>query len=267
MMVLISTAAGYWTAGDDTWRLAGFLHTLCGTGLLAAGTAALNQWYERDTDALMRRTLRRPIPDGRIAPAHGLAFGLALSILGVIYLIVETNLLAAAAGLLTLASYLLVYTPLKRRSSICVFVGAAAGAMPPVIGYVAASGHLAWGALALFSILFVWQIPHVYAIAVMYRDDYDRGGLKMLPAASRQGGNPGRHIVAWSALLILASVSPTMLGIAGVPAALGGVVLALLFLRQSARFMVEPTTQRAREVLLASVVYLPLVLLMTVIGR
>ena len=172
-----------------------------------------------------------------------------------------------AAGLLTLASYLLVYTPLKRRSSICVFVGAAAGAMPPVIGYVAASGHLAWGALALFSILFVWQIPHVYAIAVMYRDDYDRGGLKMLPAASRHGGNPGRHIVAWSALLIPASAGPTMFGISGVSAALGGVVLALLFLHQGARFLVEPTTQRAREVLVASVVYLPLVLLMTLIGR
>jgi protoheme IX farnesyltransferase len=173
--------------------------------------------------------------------------------------------LAATAGLLTLATYLFVYTPLKRRSSTCVPIGAVAGAMPPIIGYIAAARQLSWAATCLFSILFVWQIPHVYAIAVMYREDYERGGLKMMPDRGRRGNAPGQQIVAWSVLLILASVSPAMLGIAGAAYVSCAVLLGAMCVFQGTRFLIEPNAQQARHVLLASVVYLPVLLAAMVI--
>jgi heme o synthase len=265
MMVLFSTAVGYVVTAPDAWRTGGLLDTLLATGVLAAGTAALNQWYEHETDAAMRRTCRRPIPSGRVSAARGLAFGLALSTLGLIGLVIGANVLAAAAGLLTLTSYLLLYTPLKQRSSACVFVGAFAGAMPPIIGSIAANGHLKWSALALFGIMFVWQVPHVYAIALIYRNDYARGGLKMLPARSGLAGDAGRHIVVWSLLLILTSLAPVLVGIAGAGYTLCALILGVLFAYQGVRVWAEPTVQHARSVLLASVMYLPTLLVMTVI--
>ena len=165
----------------------------------------------------------------------------------------------------TLTSYLLLYTPLKQRSSACVFVGAFAGAMPPIIGSIAANGHLKWSALALFGIMFVWQVPHVYAIALIYRNDYARGGLKMLPARSGLAGDAGRHIVVWSLLLILTSLAPVLVGIAGAGYTLCALILGVLFAYQGVRVWAEPTVQHARSVLLASVMYLPTLLVMTVI--
>ncbi|HJZ72047.1 MAG TPA: heme o synthase [Vicinamibacterales bacterium] len=260
MMVLFSTGAGYLAATQDRWQPIALLQTLIATGLLASGTSALNQWYERDTDAAMRRTCRRPIPSGRVSARRALAFGVALLAAGTGALLAAATAHAAAAGLLTAASYLLVYTPLKRRSSLCVFAGAFAGAMPPVIGSVAALERVDPIGLSLFALLFVWQVPHVYAIAMMYRDDYDRGGLHMLPPSADRHGNPGSHIVAWSMLLAVVSLGPVAIGTAGPGYAACAVALNLAFAYQAVRVWIEPTVQQARRVLLASVTYLPALL-------
>ena len=258
-MVLVTTGAGYVITAPPSFRAIELVATIVATAMLAGGTAALNQWYERDTDAAMRRTCRRPIPSGRIAPASALAFGAVLSALGG-WGLLTIDTLAAVAGGVTWASYLCVYTPLKRRSPAGVFVGAFAGAMPPVIGAAAAHGRHEFAALALFALMFVWQIPHVYAIAMMYRDDYARGGLRMLPASAAYDGGPGRHITSWSIVLIVTSLLPVVGGEAGgwyFACALG---LGLLFAYQSALVWREPTLRRARGVVLASVAYLPAVL-------
>ena len=260
-MVMFSTAIGYWIAVRDVSRIAAFVHALVGTALLASGTGALNQWLERDTDALMRRTRRRPIPSGRVAPVEGLAFGAALSALGVLELVAGTNVLAAAAGFLTCTIYLFVYTPLKRRSSICMLAGAAAGAMPPTIGCLAANPYFLPPVISLFAILFVWQMPHAYAIALMYRDDYERGGLRMLPASALYGLSAGRHIVFWSMVLVPASLTPVLFGMAGVFYAASAIVLGLAFVLRCTRLLDDPSIARARTVLVASVLYLPLILI------
>jgi heme o synthase len=258
-MVLFSTATGFLTATGGRWQLLTLIHALGGTCLLAGGASALNQWYERDTDGVMRRTRGRPMPSGRILPRDGMTFGMALSTAGLCELWMGANLLAAAVGLLTLASYLLAYTPLKRRSSWSVAVGAVPGALPPVIGSVAAAGTLTWSGLSLFSLLFVWQMPHAYAIGLMLRDDNRRAGLEMLPE------NPTSHVFVWSALLVPTGVMPAMAGFAGPGYVLVAATAGLLFLFHCARLVDEDTPRRAREVLLASVLYLPLLFAMMLI--
>jgi len=259
-MVMFCTGVGYWVTNPDPWRAATFLHALVGTALLASGTGALNQWLERDTDALMRRTRRRPIPSARVAPLEALAFGAGLSTLGGVELFAGTNVFAAAAGVLTFAIYLLIYTPLKRRSSACMLAGAAAGTMPPTIGCFAANPHVLAPPVSLFAILFVWQMPHAYAIALMYRDDYERGGLRMLPTSALTGSSVGRHVVFWSMLLIPASLTPVLFGTAGLSYATCAVVLGLAFVRECRRLLDGSPAARARTVLMASVLYLPLML-------
>ena len=175
VLILVCTAVGYFFGSPNSFHLAPFVHVLLGTALMASGTAALNQWYEADSDARMRRTSMRPIPAGRIRSSDGLVFGTLLAAAGFTDLWWGTNAFAAGLGLFTLVTYIFLYTPLKRRSAVCTTVGALPGAMPPLIGYAAASGILDSGALALFLILFVWQFPHFYAIAWLYREDYARG--------------------------------------------------------------------------------------------
>jgi heme o synthase len=186
-LILMSTGIGYWFGLQPGWGLWKLAHTLLGTGLLASGTAVLNQWYERDTDARMRRTRGRPLPTGRVSPAGALVFGLVLSTAGFLELWVAVNHLAALLGLLTLASYLSLYTPLKRVSPICTTVGAFPGAMPPLIGFAAAAGTLTSQAWVLYAILFLWQFPHFLSIAWIYREDYARGGIAMLPVVQPDG--------------------------------------------------------------------------------
>src|SRR5215467_9474417 len=198
LLILICTAVGYWFGCGGSFRPGILAYALFGTALLASGTSALNQWYESDSDAKMRRTRRRPLPAGRIKRSHGLAFGLWLSAAGFADLWYGTNLLAAALGLFTLLSYLLVYTPLKQRSPMCTTVGAIPGAMPPLIGYAAAGGGIDAAALALFLILFVWQFPHFDSIAWMYREDYQRGGIRMLPVVEPDGESTARRVVLCS---------------------------------------------------------------------
>jgi len=265
MMVLLSTGAGFVAAGREDWQAIALLQTLIATGLLASGTAALNQWYERDSDAAMRRTRRRPIPSGRVPPRHALAFGVVLVVAGTAALLGAANARAAVAGLITALVYLLVYTPLKRRSSLCVFAGAFAGAMPPLIGSAAALDRVDPIGFSLFALLFVWQVPHVYAIAMIYRDDYDRAGLHMLPASTDRRGDAGLHIVAWSMLLAVVSFGPAAIGAAGPGYVACAAALNVVFAYYAVRVWMEPSVPQARRVLLASVAYLPALLGMTAI--
>jgi protoheme IX farnesyltransferase len=267
VLILICTAVGYFFGSRNAFHFALFVHALLGTALMASGTAALNQWYEADSDAKMRRTSKRPIPAGRIRRIDGFVFGVVLSVAGFADLWFGTNALAAVLGLFTLATYIFLYTPLKRRSAACTTVGALPGAMPPLIGYAAASGRLDAWALALFLILFVWQFPHFYAIAWMYRDDYARGGIRMLPVIEPDGESTARRIVACSILLIPISLVPRLLGMTGFIYAAAAVAAGLGLLYIGVRLGRERTFTRARQVLLASVLYLPIVLAVMVIDR
>ena len=258
-LILMSTGIGYFFGLHGRLHLLSLLHTILGTGLLASGTAALNQWYEREADGLMRRTALRPLPSGRMKPAHALAFGTALSVGGFVDLWLGVNLLAAAIGAFTLASYLFLYTPLKQRTWWSTTVGAVPGAMPPVIGYAAAAGTLRVEACVLFAILFLWQFPHFYSIAWMYKDDYARAGIRMLPVVDPDCRSTARQIVLFGIALVPASLIPGMLGMSGRVYLAGALLLGLWFLYSGVRVALERTAVRARGVLLASVVYLPLI--------
>ena len=258
-LILMSTGIGYFFGLHEGWRWMTLLHTILGTGLLASGTATLNQWYERDADRLMRRTAGRPLPLGKIAPAHALAFGAALSVAGFLDLWLGVNLLAAAIGAFTLASYLFLYTPMKQRTWWSTTVGAVPGAMPPVIGYAAAAGTLRAEAWVLFAILFLWQFPHFYSIAWMYKDDYARAGIRMLPVVEPDCRSTARQIVLFGIALIPASLIPGLLGMSGRVYLAGALLLGLWFLYSGVRVAMDRTVVRARAVLLTSVVYLPLI--------
>ena len=267
LLILICTAVGYWFGCGASFHGTILAHALLGTALLASGTSALNQWYEVDSDAKMRRTRRRPLPAGRIKRRHALAFGLLLSAAGFAELWYGTNLLAAALGLFTLASYLLLYTPLKQRSQACTTVGAIPGAMPPVIGYAAAGHGIDLGAMALFLLLFVWQFPHFDAIAWMYRDDYARGGIRMLPVIDPDGESTARRILVSSVLLIPISLAPLFLGMTGALYAPAAIAAGLGMLYFGARLGRERTLARAHALLLATVFYLPALLGVMVLDR
>jgi len=267
-LILMSTGIGYffglphapgWTellAGLHWWRL---LHTILGTGLIASGTAALNQWYERDADRCMRRTAARPLPAGRISPARALAFGIGLSVAGFLELWLGVNLLAGLIGVLTLLLYLFLYTPMKQRTWWSTTVGAIPGAMPPIIGYAAAAGTITGEACILFAILFLWQFPHFYAIAWMYRDDYARAGIRMLPVVEPDGRSTSRQIVVYGLALIPVSLVPTIVGMSGYIYGFGALLLGLWFLYAGVRVALDRSLLRARGVLMASVLYLPLI--------
>ena len=267
ILILICTAVGYFFGCRGLFHLSVLVHTLLGTALMASGTSALNQWYEADSDAKMRRTQKRPIASGRMKRSHGFVFGVLLSAAGFTELWLGANALAAALGLFTLLSYLVVYTPLKRVSPACTTVGALPGAMPPLIGYAAASGHLDAGALTLFLILFVWQFPHFYAIAWMYRDDYAMGGIRMLPVVEPDGESTARRIVACSLLLIPISIAPRLLGMTGLIYPIAAIAAGLALLYFGVRLGRDRTRIRARHVLLASVLYLPALLAVMVLDR
>ena len=267
VLILICTAVGYWFGCGNSFHLWTLVHALIGTALLASGTSALNQWYEVDSDAKMRRTRMRPIPAGRMKRSHGFVFGVLLAAAGFAELRYGTNWLAAGLGLFTLLSYLCVYTPLKQRSSACTIVGAIPGAMPPVIGYAAAGHGIDAGAVALFLILFVWQFPHFDAIAWMYRDDYARGGIRMLPVTEPDGESTARRIVACSLLLIPTSLVPPFLGMTGALYAATAIAAGLGVLYFGARLGTEKSLPRARALLLATVFYLPALLSVMVLDR
>jgi protoheme IX farnesyltransferase len=270
-LILVATAAGYFfgaKSGPLGWvTVFRFLHTLVGTALLASATAALNQWYERESDGRMQRTSQRPLPAGRIDPSRALWFGIALAVVGSAELAWGANLFAAVLGGATLVSYLFVYTPLKQRSWLSTTAAALAGAMPPLIGYAAASGTVTAEAWALAAILFLWQFPHSLAIAWMYREDYSRAGIRMLPVIEPDGRSTARHIVAFASTLIPISLFPVMLGMTGRIYLVGALILGGYFLYCGIRVAMERTNVRARQVLFASAVYLPLIMALLVFDR
>ena len=257
--ILMSAAIGFMFGVHlaPAWSWSAFLNMLIGTGLLASGSATLNQWYENQGDALMRRTRRRPIPSGRVTAPEALWFGIALSAAGFADLCIGVNILTGFLGLFTLASYLFVYTPLKRVSPVSTTIGAIPGAMPPLIGYAASSGHLNFEAGILFAILFLWQFPHFYAIAWMYREDYARAGIRMLPVVEPDGDSTARRIVLFSMALVPMSLAPAFFSMAGNVYLYGALVLGALVLVAGFRAASQHTILRARQVLLASIIYLP----------
>ena len=266
-LILMSTGIGYWFGLRGVLDGLVLLHAVSGTGLLAAGTFTLNQWYEREADAKMRRTRMRPLPAGRIRPARAFWFGVALAALGFVQLWLGANLLAGLLGLFTLLSYLLAYTPLKQRSRHSTTVGAVPGAMPPLIGYAAASGTLTAEAWVLFAILFLWQFPHFYSIAWMYRDDYARAGIRMLPVVEPDGESTARRILLFSLLLIPVSLLPSYFLMAGKLYLVGALAAGLSFLWVCSKVVRERTLVRARGVLLASVIYLPVLFGLLLLDR
>ena len=266
-LILASTAIGYYFGARGGWGFAELIHTLAGTGLIASGTAALNQWWEREADAKMDRTRHRPIPSGRVTPNRALAWGVLLAGAGFAELALAVNLLAGLLGLLTLLSYLFLYTPLKQRSPHSTTVGAIPGAMPPLIGYAASAGLLDAQAWVLYAILFIWQFPHFYAIAWMYRHDYARAGILMRPVVEPDGASTARHILVTSSLLIPVSLLPVALSMTGYVYLAGAVVLGLFFLYSGVRVAMDRTVIRARRVLLTSVVYLPLLFGLMLLDR
>jgi protoheme IX farnesyltransferase len=238
--------------------LALLAHALVGTALVAGGAAALNQALEHETDSLMRRTRQRPIPGGRLRVAEGTWFGVLLSAAGLIELTWKVNPLAAAVAAATLASYVFVYTPLKRRTSLSTLVGAVPGALPPVIGWAAATGTISFPAIVLFGIVFLWQMPHFLAIAWLYRDDYSHAGIPLLPVLEPDGRRTGQQALLYAAALWPVSLLPAAAHIAGAPYSVVAMLLGFGLIALSARFARERTTKTAKNLFLYSIVYLPL---------
>lgn len=265
-LVVATSAAGYYlgSAGVDAVMMAA---AVAGTALVAGGAAVLNQVYERDTDALMRRTRSRPLPDGRVPPADARLFGLALSGAGLALLAARANLLAMALALATLLVYLVVYTPLKRRSSLATLVGAVPGALPALIGWTASHGSIAVGGAALFAIVFLWQIPHFMAISWLYRDDYRNAGFPMLPVVDPNGHRAGRQAVIYAAALVPCSLVPTLVGLSG-PIYFGiALVLGVALLLLALRFAAHRHDATARVLFVASITYLPLLWIAMIADR
>lgn len=267
LLVVVTTAVGYCLASPGRIDFPRLLLALVGTGLAASGAAALNQVLEREVDGRMTRTATRPIPSGRMSARRGLMIGVALTAAGVALLATRVNLLTAGLGALTVGLYLGVYTPLKRRTAFNTLVGAVPGAIPPMMGWTAATGAIAPGAWVLFGILYLWQLPHFLAIAWIFREDYARGGFPMLPVVDPDGSITGRQITLYSLALIPVSLSPTLLGLAGGVYFFGALGLGLGFLACGLAMAFGHGRAGARRLLLASVTYLPALLGLLVLDR
>ena len=267
LMVLITAFVGFYLGSVEVPNYLRLLPTLFGTALAAAGTLALNQYLERDTDALMQRTRRRPLPDGRVQPREALWFGVAITLAGLGYLALAVNLISALVTAFITLSYLVLYTPMKPRSSLCMLVGAVPGALPPVIGWVAARDSFDTTAWVLFAIMFLWQVPHTLAIARLYCDDYAKAGIQFLPVIEPDGESTNRQIVSHSAALLAVSLLPTLLGVAGPVYFVAAFLLGVGFLVCGIRLVIESTLKRARQLLFASLIYLPALLLTMALDR
>lgn len=266
-LVLITTAVGFFMAIRSPFQWLTLVHALIGTAMTAAAASALNQYWERRYDAMMQRTLNRPLPANRLLPREALVFALVLMFVGVSYLAIAVNPLTAALGLFTLATYVLIYTPLKRRTSLNTIIGAVPGAIPPVMGWTAVTGALSPEAVALFLILFLWQMPHFLAIAILYRDDYARAGFRMLPVVDRDLEMTGRQILVYTATLLPATFLPYALRMTGPVYLVAAALLGALFLVAGFRCAARGGRSEARRLFIASVLYLPLLLAAMMIGK
>jgi protoheme IX farnesyltransferase len=259
-MVLITTVVGYYVGLPGAPDYTRLLALLVGTTLAAGGTLALNQYWERDVDALMERTRMRALPEGRLAPLEALLFGAATTAGGLAVLTIGAGWLAALVTTATFALYVFAYTPLKLRTSLCTLVGAVPGALPPVTGWAAARDDISLGAWVLFGILFLWQLPHTLAIARLYQADYARAGVRLLPVIDAQGGSTERQILTGCVALLAVSLLPTLIGLAGAVYFVGALVLGSTFAAFGVQQALAPSASRARRVLLASLLYLPVLL-------
>lgn len=267
LLVLLTTLGGVYLGSPSGVPFTVLFHTLVGTALVAGGAAALNQVWERHTDALMRRTRTRPLPGGRMGAVEGTTFGVLLSVVGLIQLAVAVNALSAAVAALTLVSYVLVYTPLKRRTSLATLVGGIPGALPPVIGWTAATGTITPPALVLFGIVFLWQMPHFLAIAWLCRDDYAAAGIPMLPVLEPDGRRTGQQAFLYAAVLWPVSLLPAGVGLAGLPYSIVATALGFLLIGLAAAFARDRSMLAARRLFLFSIIYLPLLWSALVIDR
>jgi protoheme IX farnesyltransferase len=267
LLVVASALAGYAMGGGRMAAAGQVLALVVGTGLVAGGASALNQLIERRTDALMRRTRTRPLPDGRLTPRDAAAFGIVLTAVGLAILWLVVNGLSAAVALTTLLSYVAVYTPLKKRTSFATVIGAIPGALPPVIGWTAARQDLGPGAWLLFGIVFLWQLPHFLAIAWMFREDYTRAGLPMLPVLEPDGRSTARQAVIYSAALVPFSLGPTLIGLTGTAYFIGALALTAIFLALSVRFALTRSAGDARRLFFGSIIYLPLLWILMIVDR
>ena len=267
LMVLVTTVVGYYVGLAGSADYPRLLHLIVGTVLAAGGTLALNQYWEREIDGLMERTRLRPLPDGRLQPLEALLFGAALSAAGVAYLAATVNARSALVTAAILVLYLFVYTPLKVRTPLCTLAGAVPGALPPVTGWVAARDDAGIGAWVLFGILFLWQLPHTLAIARLYRDDYARAGVRLLPVIDAQSRSTERQIVTGTLALLAVSLLPTLIGLAGGIYFVGAFLLGVAFTALGAWQAVTPSTVGARRVLFASLLYLPALLALLALDK
>jgi heme o synthase len=260
LLVLFTTAAGFYLGAQSPINYAVLFHVVFGTAAAAAGAAALNQWWERKLDALMRRTRTRPVPAGRMRPAEALALGLVLSIFGVGYLAITCNALSATLAAVTILIYIFAYTPLKRASTANTLVGAVPGAIPPMIGWAAARGAVEAGAWSLFAIILLWQLPHFFAIAWMYRDDYSRAGFRMISSDDRSGERSASQSVFFCILLLVIAGLPAFVGVVTMFYLPVELVLGASFIAVAMRFLRMRTAGAARLLFITSIVYLPLLL-------
>jgi protoheme IX farnesyltransferase len=266
-LVVATSAAGYYLGGPRSADVVSMAQAVAGTALVAGGAAALNQLYERDTDALMRRTRLRPLPSGRVAPGDARVFGLALSVAGLVLLAARTNWLSASLALATLIIYLVIYTPMKLRTPLATLVGAIPGALPALIGWTASHGSIAYGGATLFAIVFLWQVPHFMAIAWLYRDDYGKAGFPMLPVIDPEGRRAGRQAVWYALALVPVSLVPAFVGIAGTVYFTSALVLGIAMLVLAVRFSATRSEASARALFFGSITYLPLIWIVMIANR
>ena len=263
-LVLLTTLVGFYLGWPGAMNYALLIHTLAATALLAAGASALNQLLERDYDAKMRRTQDRPLPAGRLQPTTVMLIGGVCSVAGLVYLALAVNLLTSVLGAVTLVSYLFIYTPLKRVTWLNTAIGAVPGAFPPLMGWTAARGELTGEGWALFAILFFWQMPHFFAIAWIYRDEYAKAGFKMLPGIDPEGRRTAQQSLSNTLALLAVSLFPFVFKMAGPAYLAGAIILGAAFLACAVRFSRQLTVPRARQLFFASIIYLPLLLALMV---
>lgn len=266
-LVLVTTSLGYYLGGGGFHNPYLFFITMIGTAMVCAGSATLNHYLERDSDALMKRTQRRPVPTGVISPDHAMLFGILLTLTGVLILCIEVNLLTSFLSILTAFLYVIVYTPMKKISWLNTTIGAIPGAIPPIGGWAAASGEVGLGAWVLFLIMFVWQHPHFYSIAWIFRDDYKKAGFKMLSFEDADGRRMFRHTLIYSLILIPVSLLPTFIGMSGWTYFWGALLAGFAFLHVSRKFQLLGSNQVAHQLLRASVLYLPAILVLIVVDK